>query len=365
MREKKDLIRYGALCVAALLLLYHYWDSAMSGVGALLGAAQPLLTGCAMAYIVNLIMVFYENTLLKRWRGKASGRRAASITLSLVTLFLILSLILNMILPELRSCMEVLLSSIPTAYGQVMDFLARYPELMELLPGGANSRIDIQQVLDQLFKLVGSGAGASLVNYISSLLTVVFDLIMALFFAVYLLAGKEWLARQTGRLLKTYVSPGITDRLYYVLRTLDSCFHRFIVGQCTEAVILGTLCALGMILFRFPYAVMIGVLVGATALIPIFGAYIGGAVGFIMIFTVSPVQALLFVAFIVVLQQLEGQLIYPRVVGSSIGLPGVFVFAAVLLGGSLFGVLGVLLGIPLTASAYQLLKDDLARRTPL
>ena len=148
--------------------------------------------------------------------------------------------------------------------------------------------------------------------------------------------------------------------------TLNNSFHRFIVGQCTEAVILGTLCIIGMMIFRFPYAVMIGVLIGATALIPIFGAYIGGAVGFIMIVTVSPIKALFFVLFLVVLQQLEGQLIYPRVVGSSIGLPGILVFSAVTVGASLFGIAGVLLGIPLMAAAYQILKDDLrAREKPV
>ena len=134
------------------------------------------------------------------------------------------------------------------------------------------------------------------------------------------------------------------------------------MGQCTEAVILGTLCIIGMLIFQFPYAVMIGVLIGVTALIPIFGAYIGGVIGFIMIFTVAPVKSLFFLIFLVVLQQLEGQFIYPRVVGSSIGLPGILVFAAVTVGASLFGIMGVLLGIPLMAAVYQLLKDDLQKR---
>ena len=127
-------------------------------------------------------------------------------------------------------------------------------------------------------------------------------------------------------------------------------------------MILGVLCILGMLLFRFPYAVMIGILVGATALIPVLGAYIGAVVGILMIFTESPFQALMFLVFIVVLQQLENQLIYPRVVGSSIGLPGILVFTAVMVGGSLFGITGILLGIPLSAACYQFLKEDLHRR---
>ena len=175
--------------------------------------------------------------------------------------------------------------------------------------------------------------------------------------------GKERLGHQFRRLLDTYWKPRWTEKLYYVLRTVDNCFHRFIVGQCVEAVILGLLCILGMLIFRFPYAGMIGALIGFTALIPVAGAYIGAVVGALMIFTVSPIQALLFLVFLVVLQQLEGNLIYPRVVGSSIGLPGIWVLAAVTVGGGLLGVGGMLLGVPLTAAVYQLLRHDMNRRS--
>ena len=209
---------------------------------------------------------------------------------------------------------------------------------------------------------MGSGAGASLFGYISSFVSVIFNLFVSLVFAIYLLAGKEWLAHQGDRLLCTYLPGPFRTKLLHVFHTLDNCFHRFIVGQFMEAVILGILCILGMMLFGFPYAVMIGILVGATALIPVLGAYIGAVVGILMIFTESPFQALMFLIFIVVLQQLENQLIYPRVVGSSIGLPGILVFSAVMVGGSLFGITGILLGIPLTAACYQFLREDLHRR---
>jgi len=363
MREKKDMIRYGAFCIAALFLMFHYWDSAISWLGMFMGAIKPLLVGCAAAYILNLIMSFYERTLLGRWKTKTSIRRAVSIVLALVTLLLILALIINMILPELKSCGEILISSIPAAYEQVMDFLNNYPEIMTLIPGSPDSQIDVQKLLNQFVSFMSSGAGASLFGYISSAVSVVFNLFVALIFSIYVLAGKEWLGHQIDRVFCTYIGSGPRrDRFYHVLGTLDNSFHRFIVGQCTEAVILGTLCALGMLIFGFPYAVMIGILIGATALIPIFGAYIGGVIGFILIFTESPLKAVLFVVFLVVLQQLENQLIYPRVVGSSIGLPGIFVFSAVMVGGSLFGVPGVLLGIPLTAAVYQLVKEDLKKR---
>lgn len=363
MREKKDLILYGAICIAALFLIFHYWDNAIAWLGTFLNAVKPLLVGCAAAYILNLIMSFYERALVGRWNIKSSVKRAFSIILSLVTLLLILALIINMVLPELKSCGEILISSIPAAYEQVMDFLNSYPEIMALIPFNPESQIDIQKLLNQFVTFMSSGAGASLFGYISSVVSVIFNLFVALIFSIYVLAGKEWLGRQTDRIFRTYIGDGPRrERFYHVLKTLDNSFHRFIVGQCTEAVILGTLCALGMLIFRFPYAVMIGILIGATALIPIFGAYIGGVIGFILIFTESPVKSVLFVVFLIILQQLENQLIYPRVVGSSIGLPGIFVFSAVMVGGSLFGVLGVLLGIPLTAAVYQLVKEDLKKR---
>lgn len=152
----------------------------------------------------------------------------------------------------------------------------------------------------------------------------------------------------------------------YFLSVLNDSFHRFIVGQCTEAVILGVLCMLGMFILRLPHAVMIGTLIGFTALIPVAGAYIGAAAGALMILTVSPIKALIFLIFLIILQNVEGNIIYPKVVGKSIGLPALFVLAAVTIGGGLFGVIGMLVGVPLTAAVYRLLKEDVEQKnTPL
>ena len=146
-----------------------------------------------------------------------------------------------------------------------------------------------------------------------------------------------------------------------MIHILDDCFHRYIVGQCTEAVILGALGSAGMVILRLPYALMVGALVAFTALIPVAGAYIGAAVGAIMILTVDPVKALIFLVFLVILQQLEGNLIYPKVVGSSMGLPGIWVLAAVTVGGGLAGILGMLLGVPLAAVVYRIIRDDVRK----
>ena len=190
----------------------------------------------------------------------------------------------------------------------------------------------------------------------------VVNFFIGLIFGIYILSGKEKLHSQVSRIMHAYMKERTVARIRYIYRTANETFSSFIIGQCTEAVILGTLCTIGMLLFRFPYAPMIGAFIGATALIPIVGAYLGAAVGAFMILTVDPLKALLFIIFIVVLQQLEGNLIYPRVVGSSIGLPGIWVLAAVTVGGGLGGIGGMLLGVPVAATAYKLIRNDVAGR---
>ena len=162
--------------------------------------------------------------------------------------------------------------------------------------------------------------------------------------------------------MKRYLKPALRSKLRHVLNVLNESFTKYFIGQCIEAVILGLLCAIGMALLGLPYATMIGAVIAVTALIPVAGAYIGGGVGALMIFSVSPVQALVFLIYLVVLQQLEGNLIYPRVVGSSLGLPAIWVLAAVTIGGGMMGVVGMLLAVPLASAAYRLLKEDVNKK---
>lgn len=225
--------------------------------------------------------------------------------------------------------------------------------------------VDWNSVMDKVADVVKSG----FTSFVNSTLTAVgavvgsvVNFFIGLIFGIYILSGKEKLHSQVSRIMHAYMKERTVARIRYIYRTANETFSSFIIGQCTEAVILGTLCTIGMLLFRFPYAPMIGAFIGATALIPIVGAYLGAAVGAFMILTVDPLKALLFIIFIVVLQQLEGNLIYPRVVGSSIGLPGIWVLAAVTVGGGLGGIGGMLLGVPVAATAYKLIRNDVAGR---
>lgn len=205
------------------------------------------------------------------------------------------------------------------------------------------------------------GVMSSVVSAVGSVFSTVVTFLVAVIFSIYILLGKETLGAQARKLISTYCKKN-ADKIFYVVDTLDDSFHHFIVGQCTEAVVLGVLCMIGMWIFRFPYAMMIGVLIGFTALIPVAGAYIGAGVGAFMMLTESPLTAVLFLVFIVVLQQLEGNLIYPRVVGNSIGLPGIWVLAAITIGGGLMGVFGMLLAVPIVAAIYKLIQADVRKR---
>jgi predicted PurR-regulated permease PerM len=185
---------------------------------------------------------------------------------------------------------------------------------------------------------------------------------LAITFSIYILAYKENLTHKFDKLFKAYIKDDRKKKLYEILRTANETFSSYIIGQCKEAVILGVLCTLGMLILRFPFANVVGPVIGMTALIPMIGAYIGAALGFLLIITIDWLQAVLFLVFIVVLQQLEGNIIYPKVVGSSIGLPGIWVFAAVILGGGLMGITGILFGVPLIATIYKLLAKSVNKR---
>ena len=238
------------------------------------------------------------------------------------------------------------------------------PDYVVVGEGRTYSLDTLTKAVNLVINGVGSVLGAT-VSVVSTTVGQVITLFLGLVFSAYLLLSKEKLSSQFQRLMRGYLGEKTTRKILHFVRTLDTSFHSYIVGQCTEALILGSLCILGMLLFRFPYAVMIGTLVGFTALIPIAGAYIGAVVGAFMIFTVSPVKALLFLVFLVVLQQLEGNLIFPRVVGQSIGLPGLWVLAAVTVGGGVAGIPGMLIGVPLTATFYRLIRADINSRTDM
>lgn len=364
-KKKTDVAVIIYICLAALLIFGIKYFEQIAGMAAnLWNVMFPLILGVAVAYVINIIMVRVEKIYFPHTRNRllAASRRGASIVVSLLLVAGIFALVARLVLPELGKAFGVIGRNVPI----VLEDAAEWLEKNNAGSTAAMLKdVDWNSVMDKVMGVAKTG----ITSFVNSTLTAVGAVIgsvvnffIGLIFGIYILAGKEKLRSQVSRIMHAYLKEGTVARIRYVYRTANATFSSFIIGQCTEAVILGTLCTIGMLLFRFPYAPMIGAFIGATALIPIVGAYLGAAVGAFMILTVDPLKALFFLVFIVVLQQLEGNLVYPRVVGSSIGLPGIWVLAAVTVGGGLGGIGGMLLGVPVAATAYKLLRADVAVR---
>lgn len=360
--ETKTIVKIAA-AVFILFLAINYWSNISGIIGKILSAAMPLLIGCVVAYPLNILMSFYERHFFVRSKKPFlnKARTPLCLLLAVLTLLAIIALVTALVVPQLVSCGKLLAAEVPGAVETLFDYIQKKDILSSDMIDKLAS-IDWQSKMQQILSTVFSGISniANLViATVTSVVSGIATAFVAIIFSVYLLVGKQRLASQCRRIMRRYISEEKCVKINHVLEVINNSFHRFIVGQCTEAVILGVLCALGMLIFRLPYAPMIGAVIAFTALIPIVGAFIGGAVGVFLIAMESPMQALIFVVFLIVLQQLEGNLIYPRVVGSSIGLPGIWVLAAVTVGGGVFGIFGMLLAVPLAASAYRLLREHI------
>jgi len=360
-----------AVTFLIVYLLINYSNAFFNIIGITIGAAAPLLLGCVIAYIANILMNFWERILFPKTKKRFLNaiRRPIAIILTFCSILLVAFLLVNMILPELIECIQVLIDTSIRAFQNVIIWLEQNvsadiipkESLSFLQNGEINLAETIQKAASVLMTGVG-GAMTSIVGIFSSVFSTIVTIIVALIFSIYLLISKEKLGEQTSRFMDAYFSKKLKEKITYVAETLDTSFHNFIVGQCIEAVILGALCTIGMMILRLPYATMIGCLVGFTALIPVVGAFIGATVGAFMIFTISPIQALIFIIFLLILQQLEGNIIYPRVVGASVGLPGLWVLVAVTIGGGILGIGGMLLAVPIFAAIYKLLENDIEKK---
>lgn len=373
MNALKKRFVYLGVTLFALFLLTRYWSDVENIVLMLLYAVAPLLTGFVIAYAVNIPMSFLEKKMFCRINGVSLKiKRPVCMILAFALLAALIFLVTTLIVPELISCVKLLVTEVPPVLDNWYKNLEDQYGISELVKKELATRFggnpDWKSLVEKAVGLVAGGVGnvmTSVVSVVGTVFSTVFSVFVSLVFAVYLLSGKEKLTAGLARMVKLYLKKheSIRSWLFRVVKVLDDSFHRFVVGQCTEAVILGVLCMIGMTIFRFPYATMIGTLVGFTALIPIAGAYIGAGVGALMILTAdSFLSAVLFVVFIIVLQQLEGNLIYPRVVGASIGLPGIWVLTAITVGGAVGGIAGMLVGVPLCATVYKLVSADMDER---
>ncbi len=367
MKKLMLLIAFGIAFYLGLTNLYRL----QAFFGMVAGLFAPILLGFAVAYVFNVLLRVIEARLFppldRRFRKVwPKLRRPASITISLLAVSGSIALIALIIVPDIVSTATNLAGSIPVLLnrvaGQYRAFAARYPAINRHL---SNFRVDWTSVSQMLTQNV-RGFANYLVNDTLTLTTNLFNgmvsAILGFVIAVNILFSKETLKRQLRKLLYAFLPHDYPRKTIRVLKLTDQAFSDFIAGQCIGAVILGILCFLGMLLFRFPYALLISVLVAVFALLPILGQIFGTIIGALLILTVSPIQALWFILYVNVLQQLNGNLIYPKIVGSKIGLPTLWVLVAITLGGSLFGIPGMLVSIPIFSVARTLLSESVERR---
>lgn len=352
------------LLLAALLTLgVIHFESLVRFILFLWQIAQPLVLGAAMAYILEIVVKRLERLYFPRAQNSLllASRRWVCIVLAAVLVAAFLTLVVVMVIPGLMDAFTVLAREVPQYFEQARRWILEngdsFPSLAETV---GEMELDWQSIQDRVVSYAMNGLGgllSSTVTVIGAVTGSLVNFFMSLIFALFLLAGKDRLRGQYDRLMAAFVKPRRVEKLNRFLSVAHRAFSGFIVGQSLNGLILGTATWLGMLLFGMPYALIVGVLSGTTALVPIIGGYIGAIIGAFLVFTISPVQAFWFLVFIIVLQQIQGNLIYPRLVGSSIGLPGIWVLAAVTIGGGIGGIGGMLAGVPIAATGYTLLQE--------
>lgn len=359
-----------ALLVLAFVLYYaaNNLELVLSLLGKVWGFSFPLVMGGIMAFVLNIPMSFIERKLWPNTNNPKlqALRRPISLLGAFVFIFAVLSAVVALVLPELMDAIQLLMKEIPKFLVWLEQWVTDNADMFPSLQTWLESlTINWQEVGKNIFNAVSTGAVGVVDGTVSAVMGIfngTINLMVSLIFSIYILFGKEKLSMQICATLRAFLPEKTYRVILHVCQVAYNSFSNYVAGQCTEAVILGCLCALGMTLLRMPYAPMVGAMVGVTALIPIVGAFIGASVGIFMILMVNFWQAVGFVVFLIILQQVEGNLIYPRVVGASVGLPALWVLAAVTIGGGLGGIVGMVFSVPTASTCYILLKESVQKR---
>ncbi len=367
--DKKTLrtLFLGAIGCILVYWLLHETGKLLAILGTVLDILTPFIAGAAIAFILNVPMRAIEKGLR---RVKRPGlRRVLAVLLTFAAVILVLIGVFWLLIPQIGETVTSLVGNLPDFFNRIQasttEYLNSHPEVMEWLKEAGFESIDWSGLAQRVLTFLSNGASTAmemLINLVVKLSNGIFDAVLSFVFGIYCLTRKEILARQLRRLLYSFVPEKAADEVVRILRMSNATFSRFISGQCLEAVILGSMFAVVMSVFGFPYVPLVSVTISVTALIPIVGAFIGCVVGAFFILVESPVLAFWFVIMFLVLQQVEGNLIYPRVVGTSIGLPGMWVLVAVAVGGDLMGIGGMLVMIPLASVLYALMREITAKR---
>ena len=368
MYTKEEMKRPILVSIVILfaIIAYHLidnFDTTMSSLASIFGIFSPIIGGFVLAYLLNIPMKAIELKLLRKVKLKPSLKRVLSLVLTLVLVIGFFTVSVYFVLPQLISSLQQLQIEASTDY--LSQLAAFFQEKFDQL----NLSDDLINQILAVWETIVNGATTFMLSIadkalgaVSGIIAVVFNAIISTVLGLYILLSKEKLTQTFKKVFYAFTPKDFCDQATKYLRIINSSFENFIRGQIVEAFILGVVCYIGMLIFRFEYPLVISFLVGVTNIIPLFGPYIGAIPALLLLVIINPIQALWFVLFLIVLQQIESNLIYPRVVGSNMGISGFWIIFAVVVGNSLFGILGILLGIPLLSSLYVIVKEIAEKR---
>ena len=361
-KYKKDIIK---LILFTVIIIFAFINIKTIGsfLAYLINIFMPFIIGIFIAFILNVLLNFVENKLFKKLNNKnyktwSKLKRPVSVIITFIIIITIIVFILGLLIPQLQNTVILFTKNFDTYKEQTIEILNNFGINSESINNYSTS---INNLKNEITSYINNNRNEIMqitIGVASSFLGSITSIIIGIVFAIYILLKKEDLSRQFKKILKAYLPEKYERRIEEIANLSNITFGNFISGQCLEALIIGLLCFIGMFLLQIPYASTISVLVGFTALIPVFGAFIGTFIGAFLIFMVEPFKALIFIIFIIILQQLEGNIIYPKVVGKSVGLPSIWVMVAVTIGASIYGVLGMILSVPLCSILYSIIKTD-------
>jgi len=366
--------------VAFGILLYwalSHLENIYRVFGVLSDILKPFIFGIAIAFVVNIPMTVFEKKIFKSRRKKkhkkdynpeqiSKLKRAFCILLSFILIILIIVGIIFLVIPELLNVFSDTISDLPVLFNDIKENITQasnnHPELSDNFSMiQTNLESFNKEILKELTS-IGTAVVASSFGLISSTISWIINMVISIIFSIYILMGKERIFTLLKRITYATFKNEVADNICKLTRLSGESFYNFVTGQFIECLILGTLCIIGMLIFGIPYAATIGALVAVTAFIPLVGALIGGLIGVILLLSVSFKKAIIFLIFFVVLQQIEGNIIYPKVVGTKVGVPGTLVLIAIAIGGSLGGIIGMIICLPITSVLYTLLREFTDRR---
>ena len=349
----RNLIAFGIILYILLNNLHMIWHY----FNIFLGILTPFLAGGFVAFILNIPLKLFEEKIFKKWQPKKKGgKRAVCILLTLLCIALVIFLLIYIVGPRVQESLISVVEKLPEFEDQVVKIpiLKDYEENIHEVFSKINIH-SVQKVIIDYIKNANNDLFNTIVSRVGSVLNTLFGVVMGFVFAIYALSSKEDLSRKSKELLYAAFSEERADTIVKFGEIIFKNFYNFFTGQFIEALVLGAMCFVGMLIFRFPFAPAISIIVGLGALVPILGAYIGVITGALLILLQSPFKAFMFIVFMVCLQQFDGSVTYPRIVGNKVGLPAIFVIVAITVGGALFGMIGMILFVPLFSTIYELL----------